>query len=131
MGHSKQPEEVLTRFKEILLAERQKVLEDLEYQTAALNETIASSAGDVSTAAYHMADLGTDMQEREKTSLFAHRQAKYLKEIDAALERIENGTYGICTICHKPIEIERLQAVPIGKYHVACKETVNQRKNNQ
>jgi RNA polymerase-binding transcription factor DksA len=78
-----------------------------------------------------MADMGTDMQEREITSIFAHRESKYLAEIDNALESIEKGTYGVCEICKDLIEPERLEAVPIAKYHVSCKETSNQRKNNR
>jgi DnaK suppressor protein len=122
--------ESLEAFKEMLSEERENVLEDFNTQKEELNQTLTDASGELSSMTYHMADVGTDMMEREKTSLFAHRQAKYLKEIESALERVEEKTYGVCTICSKLIEKERLMAVPIAKYHVHCKEVANQRKNN-
>lgn len=121
----------LKKFKKILLNERNRIVEDLSYQKNELNKTITDGSGELSSATYHMADVGTDMSEREKTSIFAHRQSKYLTEVDGALSRIENGTYGVCIICGELIEEGRLEAVPIAKYHVSCKETQNQRNNNQ
>ena len=121
----------LKAFRKILLEERTRIVQDLDYQKSELNKTITDSAGELSSATYHMADVGTDMAEREKTSLFAHRQAKYLSEVDEALDRVDAGTYGICIICTNLIEEDRLKAVPIAKYHVSCKETQNQRNHNQ
>ena len=46
-----------------------------------------------------MADQGTDAQEREKTFMFASRQGRYLQNIEAALERIDTGSYGVCSGC--------------------------------
>ncbi|MCF7824188.1 MAG: TraR/DksA family transcriptional regulator [Candidatus Marinimicrobia bacterium] len=121
----------LNKFQKILLDERNRITEDLDYQKNELNQTITGGSGDLSSASYHMADVGTDMAEREKTSLFAHRQSKYLTDIDEALERVDNETYGVCVICGDLIEEGRLIAVPIAKYHVSCKETQNQRNHNQ
>jgi len=121
----------LEKFKKMLLGEREKILEDFDFQKNELNQTVTDGSGELSSATYHMADVGTDMQEREKSSMFAHRQAKYLSEIDDALGRIEDETYGVCIICGDLIEEGRLMAVPIAKYHVHCKETQNQRNHNQ
>ncbi|NQV15576.1 TraR/DksA C4-type zinc finger protein [bacterium] len=121
----------LKKFKMTLLEERNRIVEDLDYQKRELNKTITEGSGDLSSATYHMADVGTDMAEREKTSLFAHRQAKYLSDVDEALGRVDAETYGVCAICGELIEEGRLDAVPIAKYHVSCKETQNQRNHNQ
>ncbi len=121
----------LKKFKRILLDEREKVIEDFDFQKSELHQTITDGSGELSSATYHMADVGTDMQEREKSSMFAHRQAKYLSDIDDSLERLEDGIYGVCIICGDLIEEGRLLAVPIAKYHVSCKETQNQRNHNQ
>jgi DnaK suppressor protein len=48
--------------------------------------------------------------------------AKLLRAIEAAIERIENGTYGICTSCEQDISVARLQAVPWSSVCIACKE---------
>jgi len=121
----------LEKFRELLVDERNKIIEDFDYQKAELHQTITDGSGELSSMTYHMADVGTDMQEREKTSMFVHRQAKYLLEIESALDRVEAKTYGACTICGELIEEQRLLAVPIAKYHVHCKELANQRNNNQ
>ncbi len=121
----------LKKFQTVLLDERQKVVEDFDFQKNELHKTITDGSGELSSATYHMADVGTDMQEREKSSMFAHRQAKYLSEIDDALSRIDEETYGVCVICGDLIEEGRLLAVPIAKYHVHCKEAQNQRNHNQ
>ena len=121
----------LKRFKEQLIGERNRIVEDLEYQKGELNKTLTDGAGELSSATYHMADVGTDMAEREKTSMFAQRQAKYLSDVDEALSRVDEETYGVCVVCGELIEEGRLSAAPIAKHHVSCKETQNQRNNNQ
>ncbi|NQV30208.1 MAG: TraR/DksA C4-type zinc finger protein [Candidatus Marinimicrobia bacterium] len=131
MATNKYNKTTLKKFKAILLDERNRISTDLEYQRSELNKTITEGAGDLSSATYHMADVGTDMAEREKTSLFAHRQSKYLSDVDEALDRIDEETYGVCIICGDLIEEGRLEAAPIAKYHVSCKETANQRNHNQ
>ena len=131
MAVKKYNKTTLKKFRELLMDERNRIAEDLDYQKSELNKTITEGAGELSSATYHMADVGTDMAEREKTSLFAHRQAKYLSDVDEALVRVDEETYGVCIICGDLIEEGRLMAAPIAKYHVSCKETQNQRNHNQ
>ena len=131
MATKKYNKTTLKKFQILLMDERNRIAEDLDYQKSELNKTLTEGAGELSSATYHMADVGTDMAEREKTSLFAHRQAKYLSDVDEALDRVEEETYGVCIICGDLIEEGRLEAAPIAKYHVSCKETQNQRNNNQ
>ena len=131
MAVKKYNKTTLKKFRELLMDERNRIAEDLDYQKSELNKTITEGAGELSSATYHMADVGTDMAEREKTSLFAHRQATYLSDVDEALDRVEEQTYGVCIICGDLIEEGRLMAAPIAKYHVSCKETQNQRNHNQ
>lgn len=131
MATNKFNKTTLKKFKEVLLDERNRIVEDFDYQKSELNKTITDGSGELSSATYHMADVGTDMAEREKTSLFAHRQAKYLSDVDEALARVNDGTYGVCVICGELIEEGRLVAAPIAKHHVSCKETQNQRTHNQ
>jgi RNA polymerase-binding protein DksA len=68
-----------------------------------------------------MADQGTDAQEQEKTFMFASRQGKFVQTVDAALERIEKGRYGICVKCGCLIAEQRLRIVPTAKLCVDCK----------
>jgi len=109
-------------FKDLLLNKRKKVVKNLEYlRSTVLDSTTKEASGDHSSYSFHMADQGTDAMEREKAFLFAARDEKYLKQIDEALERIENNTYGICRITGKLIAKERLMAVPTTTISVEAK----------
>ena len=109
-------------FKNLLLTKRKKVVKNLEYlRSTVLDSTTKEASGDHSSYSFHMADQGTDAMEREKAFLFAARDEKYLKQLDDALERIENGTYGICRVTGKLIPKERLMAVPTTTISVEAK----------
>jgi len=69
----------------------------------------------------HMADQGTDAMEREKDFLQAQRLNDYIKKLDEAMHRIVDGSYGVCVVCGKLIEKQRLIAVPVTQKHVDCK----------
>lgn len=100
-------------FKKILLKKRKELLKNIEYlKDITSSSTNQEASGDHSAYSFHMADQGTDAMEREKAFLFASRDDKYLKQIEAALERIESGKYGICRVTGKDIGRERLEAVP-------------------
>ncbi len=118
----KMNQEDLKFFKDLLLEKRAKVVKNLEYlKSTVLDETTREASGDHSSYSFHMADQGTDAMEREKAFLFAARDEKYIKQIDEALERIENGTYGICRMTGKLISKERLKAVPTTTISVEAK----------
>ncbi len=119
----KMAQEDLDYFKEILLKKREEVQKNLDYLKAVvLDSTTKEATGDHSSYSYHMADQGTDAMEREKAFLFAARDEKYIKQIDEALERIKNGTYGICRVTGKLIGKERLEAVPTTTISVEAKK---------
>ncbi len=112
----------LEHFKQIIVEKKKEVLKNLEYlRSTILDSTTREATGDHSAYSYHMADQGTDNMEREKAFLFAARDEKYLKQLEMALERIENGTYGICRVCEKEIDHKRLEAVPTTTICFDCK----------
>jgi len=78
--------------------------------------------GETSSLPTHLADLGTETFEQEKTIGMAERTAAEIQEIDLALERMESGTYGICEHCRKRIQPERLQALPSAVRCTRCQE---------
>ncbi len=108
-------------FKNLLLDKRQEILEELGYIRDATENGLEEKFGEDTTYSTHMADHGTDEQEREKTFYHAARENKFLIYIEEALERINNGTYGICVSCHKEIPKARLEAVPHTQKCVPCK----------
>lgn len=114
--------EQLEEFRQILLERRKEALEELDYCKKELEEGLSQAAGDSSTYSFHMADQGTDAQEQEKTFMFASRQGKFVQNVDLALERIENGRYGVCVACGCQIAEQRLRIVPTAKLCVNCKQ---------
>ena len=119
----KMSKEDLQFFKDLLTKKRATVVKNLEYlRSTVLDSTTKEASGDHSSYSFHMADQGTDAMEREKSFMFAARDEKYLKQIDDALERIQNGTYGICRITGKLIQKERLLAVPTTTISVDAKK---------
>ena len=70
----------------------------------------------------HMADAGTDSHEQEKNFMLMNRESDYYKNLKIALERINEGTFGVCKICDGLIPEERMLEVPNATKCVSCKE---------
>ena len=122
----------LSYFKKKLLEEKRKVLEEVgDLQSSNLMQSIADQSGEVSHYAYHLGDTASLSYDREFSMGLAERQQKYLEQVDEALARIDEGTYGICKVTGELIPVERLEAVPVAKYSVKGKEIVEKRKLQQ
>lgn len=121
----------LEKYKQLLLAKRSAILEELGLKKSSLSSTVKDASGDLSTYSYHMADQGTDSMEREKSFYFASKTGRFLYHIDEALRRINDKTYGICHQCGKQINPERLEAVPHARLCISCKEEEEQRETQK
>ncbi len=115
-------------FRNLIIERSNKILRQLGLLTEATCNTLQEYSGDNSTYTLHMADQGTDAQEREKAFLLASREGRYLKYLNRALEMIKEGTYGICTDCGQPIQKKRLELVPTARLCTACKIKEEQRR---
>jgi DnaK suppressor protein len=101
----------LDRFRRELEDERERLRGALE----AVNHTssLTAETGDLSTGpGDHIADNATETFMRELDEGLEDNAEHLIEEIEAALRRIEDGTYGTCVVCAKPIGEERLEAVP-------------------
>jgi DnaK suppressor protein len=106
-------------FRELLLEKRREILKNVtEFEDEALRKSRLDATGDLSCMPIHMADLGTDNYEQEFSLGLMDSERKLLREIDNALGRIENKTYGICQGTGKPISRARLEAQPWARYCV-------------
>jgi DnaK suppressor protein len=115
-------EQDIQYFKSLLQKKEQELLKNIQYlKDVVMNSTTQEASGDHSAYSFHMADQGTDAMEREKAFLFASRDEKYLKQIEAAYQRIEDGSFGVCRSCQKEISKERLEAVPTTTICFDCK----------
>jgi DnaK suppressor protein len=106
-------------FQELLLKKRHEILRNVnEFQDEALNKSRKDAAGDLSSMPLHMADLGTDNFEQEFAIGLMDTERKLLTEIDAALDRLKNGVYGICEGTQTAISKPRLEAQPWARHCV-------------
>jgi DnaK suppressor protein len=109
----------IEHFKQLLLEKRREILKNVnEIEDEALNKSRLDATGDLSSMPIHMADLGTDNFEQEFALGLMDSERKLLHEIDDALQRIDEGTYGICEGTGKSIRKARLEAQPWARYCV-------------
>ena len=106
----------LEHFRDLLLAKRREILGDMSSME---REALRSSGGsNLSTLPIHMADMGTDNYEQEFTLGLVETERRLLREINLALAKIQNGTYGICEGTGKPISKARLEVQPWARYSI-------------
>lgn len=108
-------------YKELLVSLRSRLRGDVnQLADAALKKNRAEANGDLSSMPIHMADLGSDNFEQEFTLSLMENEEGTLTAVEAALERIEAGTYGECEECGAKIPKSRLQAIPYTALCVKC-----------
>jgi RNA polymerase-binding transcription factor len=108
----------LEYFRNLLLERRRQATEDLR-----ANKSTALEGDDGVEESGEMSEL--DLNRSTALDL-ATRQTHLIEEIDEALQRIEDGTYGQCFRCGKPLDEERLKAVPTAKYDAACQAAIEE-----
>ena len=114
--------EDLDFFKNLLMQECHETTSSLEdIERTSRSATAQESSEERSAYSLHMADHGTDAMEREKSLFFGQREGDYLEYIDEALQRIDDGSFGICRICSGDIGRARLEAVPTATQCIECK----------
>lgn len=115
-------EKTLTHFKKLLLDKRRNAEEQMDILENRITDLNEADDADYSSVAHHMGDVGSDIEEENMNYQLLERTKRYIRQINAALERIENGTYGICVATGKPISKDRLEAVPHTRYSIAAKK---------
>jgi RNA polymerase-binding transcription factor DksA len=113
--------EILEKLKGKLLERRKQLLVDVtNIQTNSLRRRDDAS-GDLSAMPIHMADIGSDTFEKEFAVDLIESEQEELREIDAALERMVDGSFGVCEVCSAVLTYQRLMAVPYARLCVDCK----------
>ena len=106
----------LEHFRELLLDKRRELVGDMSHME---REALRSASGtNLSNLPMHMADMGTDNYEQEFTLGLVEKERILLREINQALAKIQDGTYGICEGTGKPINKIRLEAQPWARYSI-------------
>ena len=124
MAQKKYSKKKLAFFKKHIKAKLKSLTNDLDDSRGNLESNTGGSASLAQDSVYsvHMADAGTDSYEREKGYHFINRKTDYVKSLTKALERIEDGTFGVCTITGALIPEERMLEVPNATKSVEAKE---------
>jgi DnaK suppressor protein len=114
----------LAQFKKSIEAKLNNVANEMDdiKDTLDTNTRGNSSMAQDSVYSVHMADAGTDSYEREKGFHFMNRESDYYKYLVYALQRIEDGSFGVCKICDDLIPEERMSEVLNATKCVNCKE---------
>jgi RNA polymerase-binding transcription factor DksA len=111
----------LDRYRQQLEKMRRRLRED---QSTLMEQTqmgsLGQKGGDLSNNPFHLADMGTEEYLADLNATLLENEALAAAEIQSALERLNNGTYGSCERCHQPIAPERLEALPFVRLCIDC-----------
>lgn len=122
--------EKFRRYYKLLIDLRTHLTEGIErHSEETLKRSAKDDAGDLSAYGQHMADAGTDTFDRDFALSMVASEQEALSEIDAAIKRINDGSYGVCEITQKPISKERLLAVPFTRYSAEAQKDLERNRH--
>lgn len=99
-------------FQDLILRKRKEALEEVERLRSQIVRDNRADLDEDSEYSFHMADAASVATDREYVYRMIDRQERLITYLDRALERIEQKTYGICRVTGRPIDRERLEAIP-------------------
>jgi RNA polymerase-binding transcription factor DksA len=113
----------IEQYRQRLLALMHRLAQERsQLKDEALQPKGGEAGGGLSDVPLHLADLGTQSFDEEVTLTLLENEEQIIEDINGALARIEQGTFGRCEACRKKISAERLRAVPYARYCVRCAE---------
>jgi RNA polymerase-binding transcription factor DksA len=122
--------EKFKRFYKLLIDLRTHLTEGIErHSEETLKRSAKDDAGDLSSYGQHMADAGTDTFDRDFALSMVANEQEALSEIDAAIKRIHDGSYGTCEVTQKPIAKDRLLAVPFTRYSAEAQKNLERNRH--
>lgn len=110
----------LNEFREIILKKIARAKEDLELLRSSYKND-ANNGTDDTSPSFKSFDEGSEVMSKEANVQLAIRQEKFIRDLNNALKRIENGTYGVCRVTGKLIQKERLRLVPHATLSIEAK----------
>ena len=113
----------LAYYEGLILGKRKEAQEELDYLMKTLEDIRSADDDDTSSIDHHMSDMGSIEESLDLTNRLIERNIKFINELNRALERINNGTYGICRATGVPIEKGRLEFAPHTRYSIAAKNS--------
>jgi RNA polymerase-binding protein DksA len=108
-------------FRELLLEERERVVAAIDNLHKDHKGSLSDESGEDAVYDNHLADTATETYDRELDYTLEENEGRLLQAIDAALTRMDDGSYGACVSCEQPIGAERLEALPWTTQCIDCK----------
>ncbi len=106
------------KFEKLLMGDLDRLSDGIRnIEESALHDSVRETTGDL----YSYAETGTDNFERETALTIATGESDRLRDVTDALQRIADGTYGVCEGCEEQIIKKRLEAFPAARYCIKCK----------
>ena len=122
--------EKFKRYYKLLIDLRTHLTAGIElHSEETLKRSAKDDAGDLSSYGQHMADAGTDTFDRDFALSMVANEQEALSEIDAAIKRVHDGSYGICEVTQKPIAKDRLLAVPFTRYTAEAQKNLERNRH--
>ena len=120
-------EKKLKHYKKLLLRERDRRMEALEDVEQGKGISLRDDTSELSSYDNHPGDLGNETFEAEKNFSFRTRDKFLLSEVEAALKKIDEGTFGRCEVCRKEIGEDRLEVRPYARTCINCENDMEQK----
>jgi DnaK suppressor protein len=117
-------------FKDILLKQKIRILKSLGQLEETTENNLRGNASDTVGVPTHIAELGSDATEKDLEIDLTSSESNILQLIEDAMKKIDQKKYGVCEICHQPIPIKRLKAIPYAKYCIKCQNNIEKKENS-
>ena len=119
--------EQIKQFRQLLITERVKLAEEIRAIAQETSKSPRDASGDLSGYTLHMADMAADTYERELSMNIVSSEQELLYQVDDALRRLDDGSFGLCQQCSQPITMSRLKAVPYASLCISCQRVKEQK----
>ena len=127
MADKKFDKKKIEQYKKSLIKLQDSLLHDIDNMSKNPGSQNSDSS-DVSGHVLHMADVATDMYDREFNLGLASTEREVLQKIEQALKRIDDKIFGVCIECEKSIPFARLNAIPYVETCLRCQEKIETKK---
>ncbi|HOE57134.1 MAG TPA: TraR/DksA C4-type zinc finger protein, partial [Bacillota bacterium] len=121
----------IKHFEELLNNEKKKRENSLEDKKMGYEISVKELTGDLSSYDNHPGDMGNETFEAEKNISFKTRDRYLLGEIQIALNKIAEGTYGLCELCRREIEKDRLEIRPYSRLCINCENDMERKDKDE
>lgn len=126
LNNSPYDEDELEHFKKLLKEEQKEAEEEIENLKSSIEDLTGTQDDEYSAATHHQGNVGSEEEEKETLFKLIERNKNKIKEIKAALDRIDKGNYGICEETGQKIQKGRLEAIPYARYSVDARKKDDQ-----